>query len=213
MKYKFVIADDHSIVRHGISILIKDFYYDSNVSKLSSFSELIKHLANHRCDLLILDVNFPEGISLNVIPTLKMLQNDLKILIFSAYDEDIYAIRYLNAGANGYLNKLCEESEIKVAIESIFSNGKYISQNIQNKIFDSFVLNKPTNPLEQLSNREIQIAKLLVEGHGNVEISKMLNISKTTASTYKSRLFEKLSINSISSLIHIFNVYHNKSIE
>ena len=209
-EYSFITADDHSVVTQGISFILKDMYEGATVYQIESFSEIIKTLNKNPINLLILDITFPDGSSLNIIPTLKKIQPDLKILIFSGFDEDIYAVRYINAGANGYLNKLSSEEEIKHAIKSVMTSGKYTSQNIQDKIVNSFILKKPANPLEQLSNREIEIAKLLVDGHSNIDISKSLSLKKTTVSTYKNRIFEKLSIETLSELIQIFNLYHNQ---
>ena len=212
-KYNFISADDHSIVTQGMSFILKDLYNGATVYQIESFSEIIKVLNSTTIDLLILDINFPDGSSLNLLPTLKKIQPDLKILIFSGYDEDIYAVRYLSAGANGYLNKLSSEEEIKYAIETVMNTGKYISKNIQDRIMDSYILKKPSNPLEQLSNREIEIAKFLVDGRSNIDISKSLNIKKTTVSTYKNRIFEKLSIDTLSGLIQIFQLYYTKEKE
>ena len=209
-KYNFISADDHSIVTQGMSFILKDLYNGATVYQIESFSEIIKVLNSTTIDLLILDINFPDGSSLNLLPTLKKIQPDLKILIFSSYHEDIYAIRYLSAGANGYLNKLSSEEEIKHAIKTVMTSGKYTSKNIQDKIMDSYILKKPSNPLEQLSNREIEIAKFLVDGRSNIDISKSLNIKKTTVSTYKNRIFEKLSIDTLSGLIQIFQLYYTK---
>ena len=209
-KYNFISADDHSIVTQGMSFILKDLYNGATVYQIESFSEIIKVLNSTTIDLLILDINFPDGSSLNLLPTLKKIQPDLKILIFSGYDEDIYAVRYLSAGANGYLKKLSSEEEIKHAIKTVMTSGKYTSKNIQDKIMDSYILKKPSNPLEQLSNREIEIAKFLVDGRSNFDISKSLNIKKTTVSTYKNRIFEKLSIDTLSGLIQIFQLYYTK---
>ena len=209
-KYNFISADDHSIVTQGMSFILKDLYNGATVYQIESFSEIIKVLNSTTIDLLILDINFPDGSSLNLLPTLKKIQPDLKILIFSGYDEDIYAVRYLSAGANGYLKKLSSEEEIKHAIKTVMTSGKYTSKNIQDKIMDSYILKKPSNPLEQLSNREIEIAKFLVEGKSNIDVSKLLNIKKTTVSTYKNRIFEKLSIETLSGLIQIFQLYYNR---
>ena len=212
-KYNFISADDHSIVTQGMSFILKDLYNGATVYQIESFSEIIKVLNSTTIDLLILDINFPDGSSLNLLPTLKKIQPDLKILIFSGYDEDIYAVRYLSAGANGYLKKLSSEEEIKHAIKTVMTSGKYTSKNIQDKIMYSYILKKPSNPLEQLSNREIEIAKFLVEGKSNIDICKSLSIKKTTVSTYKNRIFEKLSIDTLSGLIQIFQLYYTKEKE
>jgi len=206
----FVVADDHSMVRQGVSFLLNDTYPEAKVLQTGSFLEILKLVNQEKINLLLLDINFPDGTSLNIIPTIKKLQPNIKILIFSAYDEEMYAMRYLNVGANGYLQKLSTEEEIKYAVNSVITNGKYVSKNIQNKIMDSFILKKPLNPLEILSNREIEIAKLLVQGVSSSKIAETLNIKKTTVSTYKNRVFEKLDINNLSSLISLFHLYYFK---
>lgn len=208
-KYSFIVADDHGIVRQGVSFVIRELYQGANVLQADNFSEILRLINQEKIDLLVLDVNFPDGSSLGILPEIKKNHPDTKILIFSAYDEDIYAIRYINAGANGYLNKLCNEDEMKLAITSVMNYGKYTSQNIKDKIVDSFILKIPLNPLEQLSNREIEIAKLMVEGYGNIEICTALNLRKTTVSTYKNRIFEKLGVDNLSELYQLFNLYTN----
>ena len=209
-EFNFIVADDHTIVRQGVTFILKEIHKNSCVYQLANFSEIIKRLNTTPIDLLVLDISFPDGTSLNIIPTIKKIQPNIKILIFSAFDENIYAIRYLNAGASGYLSKLSNEDEIKLAIKSVLNSGKYISKNIQEKIMDTYIFKKPKNPLEQLSNREIEIAKLLVEGFSNIDICNTLNIQKSTVSTYKNRIFEKLDVDNLSSLIQIFNFYKDK---
>lgn len=209
-KFSFITADDHSVVTQSLSFILKDLYKDPIVFKIENISDIIKVLNDNTVHLLLLDVAFPDGNSLGIIPTLKKMQPDLKILIFSGYDEEIYAIRYINAGANGFLSKISSEEEIKNAITAVMNTGKYLSKKIQEKIMDSYILKKPANPLEQLSNRELEVAKLMVDGYGNTEICEALNIQKTTVSTYKTRIFEKLSIDTLSGLIQIFQLYYTK---
>lgn len=207
--YKFLIADDHSVVRQGVSLIIKELFLNASISMAGNFKDTFKLLRESEYDLLILDVNFPDGNSLSVLSEIKAIQPDLKILIFSAYDENIYAMRYLNAGASGYLNKETTEDEMKNAINSMISSGKYITQNIKDKILDSYISKKPVNPLDLLSNREIEVARLLIKGYGNLEILELLKIKKTTVSTYKNRIFEKLEIDNLADLIKLFQLYYD----
>lgn len=164
-------------------------------------------LKDTKIDLLVLDINFPDGNSLNILSETKTLQPELKILIFSAYEEDLYALRYLNAGASGYLNKGSNEDEIKQALQSMMVSGKYITQNIKDRILESYISKKPLNPLEQLSNREVEVARLLIKGFGNMEIAELLQIKKSTVSTFKNRIFEKLEIVNLAELIDLFQLY------
>lgn len=207
-KFNFVVADDHLVVRDGLAILIKSMYPFSTINKVSTFIEILKLVKTAKVDLLFLDVNFPNGTSLSILPTIKGLQPTIKILIFSAFDENLFALRYLHAGANGYLNKLCTETELQRAINDVLVSGRYISDDIQNKIVNEVILQKPSNPFEKLSNREIEIAKLFVEGCCNNSICDVLNVKKSTVSTYKKRIFDKLDINSLSALINLYNIYY-----
>lgn len=205
--YTFLIADDHTVVRQGISLVVKELFPNAVIHTAGSFKDTLKAVKEIKFDLLILDINFPDGNSINIIPEVKSIQPDLKILIFTAYDESIYAMRYLNAGVSGYLNKGCAEEEMKLAIKSMVSTGKYVTQSIKDRILDSYISRTPINPLEKLSNREVEVARLLIKGYGNLEISELLQIKKTTVSTFKNRVFEKLEIDNLASLIEVFQLY------
>ncbi|NNT71506.1 response regulator transcription factor [Flavobacterium sp. IMCC34852] len=206
--FTFLIADDHSIVRQGVSLLIKELFFNAKIHQAGNFKDTLKILRETKIDLLVLDINFPDGNSLNIIAETKNIQPNIKILIFSAYDEDIYALRYLNAGASGYLNKGSSEEEMKLALRSMMVSGKYITQNIKDRILDSYISKKPINPLELLSNREVEVARLLIKGYGNMEIAEYLNVKKSTVSTFKNRIFEKLEIDNLADLIDFFQLYN-----
>lgn len=207
-KLKFITADDHEIIAKSLVYILKDLYKDAVVYQIDKLSEIVATLRNEQIDLLILDISFPEGDTLTIIPKLKELQPDMKILIFSGHDENMYAIRYFHANVNGYLSKLTSMSDIKNAIEEVMTKGKYFSKNIQNQIMDSYIFKKPSNALQQLSNREFEIAKLMVKGYGNTEICNELDLQKSTVSTYKNRIFEKLEVYNIPDLIQIFKLYN-----
>lgn len=206
-KFRFITADDHDIISKSLFYILKDLYKDAEVYQAESQVEIISILKKECIDLLILDISFPEGDTLHIIPSLKEIQPDLKILIFSGHDEDVYAMRYFQASVNGYLSKLSNLSEIKKAINEMMLSGKYFSKNIQEKIIDSYILKKPSNLLSQLSNREFEIAKLMIEGLGNTEICAALDLHKSTVSTYKNRIFEKLEVHNIPELIQKFKLY------
>lgn len=208
--YTFLIADDHSVVRQGISLIVKELYTNAKILTASNFKEIFTILKDTKVDLMVLDINFPEGNSIGIVADILHMQPNVKVLVFTAYDENFYALRYLDAGASGFLNKGCEEEEIKRAITSIFTSGKYVTKNIKEKILDTYMSKKPINPLEKLSAREVEVAKLLIKGYGNLEISELLQIKKTTVSTFKIRIFDKLEIANLPSLIELFNFYYEE---
>nr|WP_315221866.1 response regulator transcription factor [uncultured Flavobacterium sp.] len=213
-QYNFLIADDHSVVRQGISLIFKDLFLNAEVFKAGSFKDIFKILSEVYVDLLVLDVHFPDGNSLNILAEIKAIQPDIKILVFSACDENIYAMRYLNNGASGYLNKGSSEDEMKFAINTMISSGQYISQNIKERILDSFISKTIVNPLDILSNQEIEVARLLIKGYGNLEILELLKSKKDiiTVNSYKNRIFEKLGIDNLPDLINLFQLYFEEKI-
>lgn len=208
-KINVLLADDHSIVRHGASIIFKENFENIEIFHANDFSEILINLKTNDCHLIVLDINLPLGKGTEMIEEIKLLQPLVKILIFSAFDEDTHAIRYLNAGADGYLNKLSTDKDIKTAFSEMIINGSYISKSVKDryiKIKQDKILD---NPLELLSNRELEIARLLVTGNGNLEILNQLNIKNSTVSTYKNRIFTKLEISNTVGLINLFKNYDN----
>lgn len=212
---KILIADDHSIVRLGASIIINEKFKNTEIINATTIKEVYDHLNNSKFDLLLLDINMPGGNNIKVINEILSLQNDLKILVFSSYDENIYALRYIEAGAAGYLNKNTAMEELANAIQSIQERGRYMSDAIKDLYVQKLTTNKSTldkaNPLYKLSNREMDVAKHLIEGHGILEVSNLLKLSSSTVSTYKSRIFEKLTVNNIPELIELFKLNENES--
>ncbi|CAA9199696.1 Response regulator GacA [Flavobacterium bizetiae] len=207
-QYNILLADDHSVVRHGVSLILKDAFQRINITHCDSFDQVISKLREKQ-DLIFLDINLPGGNSTKMIEKIRQNYPNLLILMFSAYDETQYALRYIHAGANGYLNKDSSDVEIVKAVRSIIETGKYISDAVKEKILENALYKTPINPLESLSDREIEVAELLVSGEGNLEISNKLNIQMTTVSTFKNRIFEKLGINNVVRLVEILKIYKN----
>ncbi|MBP4138834.1 MULTISPECIES: response regulator [Flavobacterium] len=210
-KNNFLLSDDHSVVRQGIALLIKSEFPSAEIYQAGTFKDTFKVLNETKIDIMILDINFPDGSSLNLISDILNIQPEIKILMFSAYDENIYAMRYLNAGASGYLNKGSTMEDMAAAIKSMVLTGKYLSVNVKNKILDTYISKKSINPIDHLSKREIEVAKLLIRGYGNLEISELLDIKKNTVSTFKNRIFEKLDLDNVADLIMFFQLYYEES--
>jgi DNA-binding NarL/FixJ family response regulator len=211
----FLLADDHSVVRQGMLLMVKDIVKDvvkdAVFFQASTFKETLSTLRSTKIDIMILDIHFPDGNSSSILTEIRNINPNIKILIFSGLEEDVYAVRYINGGANGFLSKLSSEDEMKNALKIFIDKGKYMSQNVKDKILDNYMFKKAINPLDNLSTREMEIALLLVKGHGNLEISFMKKLQKTTVSTYKKRIFEKLNVDNLVSLIEIFNSYYEEN--
>lgn len=208
-KFNIITADDHIVVTKSLNLILKDVYQDALVYELNNLKDVVKTLHSNTIDLLLLDITFPDGNTINTIPIIKSIQPNVKILIFSGLDEDIYALRCINAGVNGFLSKLSTEEEIKFAVTSVMNYNKYLSKNIQEKIMNNYIFKKPSNPMELLTNRELEIMALIVDGYKNTEIAACLNLQKSTVSTHKNKIFDKLNINNVPDLIKIYSLYND----
>lgn len=211
---KILIADDHSIVRLGATVIINETFKNTEVISATTIQEVYDILNQSKIDLLLLDINMPGGNNIKVIDEVLEIQKDLKILVFSSYDENIYALRYIEAGAAGYLNKNTAMEELANAIQSVQERGRYMSDAIKDLYVQKLTTTKSsldkTNPLYKLSNREMDVAKHLMEGHGILEVSNLLSLSSSTVSTYKSRIFEKLGVSNIPELIELFKLHQSE---
>lgn len=206
MKKKILIADDHYVIRIGISYMLEQkFSYPCTVDFADSFTETREKITAENYDLLILDIDMPDTIHKAMIKELKNIQTDLKILIFSAYSAEI-GIQYINEGAEGYVKKDSGEEEVFKAVSSIFEVGYYYPQVITNMIVARS--QKKDNSIERLSEREFQVFKLLAEGNGNLEISNLLDLKMSTVSTYKKIIFEKLNAKTVVDLVRINDGLH-----
>ncbi len=206
-----LITDDHDIVRLGASIVIHEIMPGATIHQATDFGETIQMLSESTYDLLLLDINMPGGNNIKMIDEVLAIQPAIKILVFSSYEESIYALRYLQAGASGFINKNSSKNELKNAILSIIEKGRYMSPEVSNLFLDNITQGKSSklkaNPLNSLSNREMDVAKFLVKGMSIIEVSKEMNLKNSTVSTYKTRIFEKLQLDNIADLIEVFRLH------
>lgn len=205
---RILIADDHSIVRMGLVQLIKKLRPNAILTEVEDFKSLSTIIAQEDFDLVVVDVNMPNGTLQQAIDFIKLKQPHLKILVFSSQDEQVYAMRYLKMGADGYLNKLSSKQKVDAALTAMLERGKFISEEIKESVIFSSNKQPNTSPLQSLSNRELEVASKLVEGLPLKELSTQLNLHTSTVSTYKNRVFDKLEIQSIPELVEILRLYN-----
>ncbi|KXH81117.1 response regulator transcription factor [Chryseobacterium kwangjuense] len=204
----FLLADDHSIVRQGMEILIDEVLPEAVVYQTSSLQQIIGMVQEKGVEVAIIDAHFPDGNSLSTVSQLKNEHPDIKILIFSGLEEELHALKFIKAGANGYLSKLSEEEDVRQAISDMVNKGEYFSEVVRKLLVELVYNPNLVNPLSSLTARELQIASMYAEGHGNLEIANALDIKQNTVSTIKKNIFNKLKIDNIVELIELFNIHH-----
>lgn len=200
----FLIAEDHSVVRMGVIMLIREMYPTADIEEADTFDEVVKMLSRQRYDVLLLDIHMPGGDNIQMIDAARLRQPDIAILVFSSYDELLYAPGYLKAGADGYLSKKSQPEEMRTAIRKMLNREKYISTPVQDMLLND--LRRPGRGNGRraavLSDRETEVMNLLIKGATAKEIKLALNIQHSTVSTYKNRIFEKLKVSNVIELAH-----------
>lgn len=199
-----LILDDHLVVRKGVKLFLNDRFSSYVVYECETFASSLDLLNRISFDLMFLDININGIENVKMMKEIKAIQPKIKILIFSSHEESQYGLRYVENGADGFLNKFCSEEKMEVAINQLFTKGYFYSDAVKDKISTKSKSKTSSNPIDSLSNREFEIAKLLVNGEGNLEIANKLDLKMSTVSTYKNRIFEKLKVTSVISLAEVF---------
>ncbi|WP_396165839.1 response regulator [Flavobacterium sp.] len=198
-----LIADDHAIIRNGLEMLLSSIGKKFSFFHASDKVEIFDNLKENTIDLIVLDLNFEDGNAITWIKEIKTVFPEVKIIIFSSFDESVYKNRVLSLGANAFISKLSMPEEIILAFEqTLYDNEIALTAK---KSIKSKKSNK-SSLLNVLSNREMEIALLMIKGVANLEISNKLNLRKSTVSTYKQRIYDKLNVSSVAGLIEIFKV-------
>lgn len=197
MPLNILIAGEHFPILSGLEVLVKSILgNDHQVDFVHNFQDVLKKINITDYDILISDIIMEGMDSFSMMEKALKRAPDLKVLIVSMNPSAIFAPRYLEAGAYGYICTTDSSDEFKKAIRQIYLGKRYIPENIQaNLISDSVHYKVNDNPFAQLSKQEFAVLLLLLEGRGLKEISNMINLSISTVSTYRIRIFKKLKVN------------------
>ncbi|MBC7507460.1 MAG: response regulator transcription factor [Ferruginibacter sp.] len=205
---KFLIVDDHDVVRSGIKGLLIELFKPSEISEARDGETAVENLKHNQYDLIMMDIQMPKTDTLGLMEYIHIKYPDAKVLVFSMSAESIYAKRFLKAGAKGFLSKDAPLDEIKKAINLVLNNRKYISDSLASALAEESISDTPSNPFNQLSPREFEIVSLLLTGQTISEISKLLNLQVSTIGTHKARLFDKLHVSNLLQLKEMATSYN-----
>lgn len=196
-----IIADDHKLIRDGLRKLIENEIDLKITAETDNPFEISRLLENFKCDILLLDLQFPNKSGLDVLKDLKIQKPDLKVLILSMHPEERYAIRSLKSGASGYISKDDDPMLVIKAVRKIHDGRKYISPQVSEQLINDLGSdsNKPMH--EYLSDREFQVFILIAKGKSQTNIANELSLSVSTINTYRGRILDKLKLKTTSDLI------------
>ncbi len=200
-KINIVVADDHQLFRDGLKAMLQAWGQVNIVGEASHGSVLLTVLASQTPDIVLLDISMPQGSGIDLLPTIKQRFPNVKCIMLTMHEDVQYVLRSLKQGADGYLLKDAAEEELKTAIREVYEGNKYF----KNKISDMIVANLSgaRAPETLLSEREIQIIRLVAEGKITKEIADQLYVSVRTIETHRSRIMKKLGVSNTAEMIQM----------
>lgn len=205
MTISIFLADDHAVVRDGLQMLLETQPDFKIIGQAENGLEAIEKLTKKCADVLIIDVAMPELNGIEATRQIRLNCPNIRVIVLSMHSTPEHISRALQAGAQGYVLKASAGAEVIEAIRAVVAGHRYLSQKVSDLVVDDYLARLETSttysPVDSLSPRELSILQLVAEGHSSVEIGGMLGISPNTVDTYRSRILQKLNLNSLSDMI------------
>ena len=205
-KIRIVLVDDHAVLRAGLTALLNAEADMEVVGEAGDGAASLGVVADQRPDVILLDLNMPQMSGLEALTQLRQVAPQSRILVLTMHDDQTYLRQVLAQGGAGYVLKQAADSELLTAIRTVYHGGAFLHPaHAQALLSPDTTTTGPqatTNgDLALLSEREVEVLKLIALGHSNKEIAEMLYLSVKTVETYKARIMEKLDLNSRASLV------------
>lgn len=199
---RLFVADAHPIVHKGLKAVFRNSNEISIVGKGLHYRDLVDHLGSNNVDIVVLEIELPGFEDIRTLRKLKDQYTNVRFLVFTTLSEEVYAVSALKYGASGFLCKKNPLKRLKDAILKISTGGVYITNELaEHMAFNEAGVNQSAL-INRLSEREIQVLRLLLSGNRNKEIAIKLSISDKTVSTYRSRLMKKLKVKNLIEMLN-----------
>jgi len=198
---KIFIADDHAIVRKGLKQIISETPDMIVSEEADNGLEALDKISENNYDVILLDISMPGKNGLEILRLVRKKKPKLPVLMLSVHSEEQYAVRSLRAGASGYLTKESAPDELIAAIRTISKGGKFVNASLAEKLISEMEIYVERPSHETLSDREYQVMCMSAMGNTLKEIAQELSLSIQTVSTYRTRILEKMNMNSIAEVI------------
>ena len=200
---KVLMADDHALVRSGLKQILDETGGEICVAgEAASGPQVLEQVQAQDWDVLVLDITMPGRSGLDILKDIRQLKPTLPVLILSMHAEEQFATRMFKAGASGYLTKESAPEELVKAIRKVCAGGKYVSPAQAERMVAELTGKPDKHPHELLSDREFEILCLIASGKTPTQIAKALSLSVKTVSTHRTRILEKLNLESSAQLTH-----------
>jgi two-component system, NarL family, response regulator NreC len=197
---KILLADDHTIVRQGLKLILSSHADLQVIGEAANGREVLELAEKLQPDVVLMDVAMPELNGIEATRRLHQTSPRTKVLVLSMHKEAVYVREILKAGARGYILKDAIDTELVSAIQSVARGDGYISPAISGTLLSDYRQNI-TNPLDLLSSREREVLQLIAEGKTNKEVATRLNLSVYTVDSHRGKIMEKLNLHSTGELV------------
>ena len=191
---RILIIDDHAIVRRGMISILREHFTDADFGECENARVGISAVMDEVWDLVIVDVSMPGRTGLDFIQDIRRARPGLPVLVVSAHSEKDYAVRALKLGAAGFVSKQVAGDVLVSAVKRVLSGGKYVSPSLAEHLAGSLAGGVPDGSHDALSNRELQVLKMIASGKTIKEIGAELALSEKTIATYRARISEKMGL-------------------
>ncbi|MCC3307933.1 response regulator [Psychrobacter sanguinis] len=200
---KVLVVDDHDLVRMGISRMLADDAEIEVIGEADSGEAAIRMVKALNPDVVLLDVNMPNIGGVEATKRLRQFDDKVKILAVSSVSSQPYPSMLLKAGVNGYITKGTPLAEMIKAIKKVYQGSKYFSSDVAEQLADMLLTDNEESPFDRLSEREKQVAMMVVNCQSPQQIADQLFVSVKTVNTYRYRIFEKVGVDSDVKLTHL----------
>jgi DNA-binding NarL/FixJ family response regulator len=197
--YRVLLVDDHEVVRKGIRAILEDRCSPIDIAEAGTGDAALQKLTEV-FDAVILDLSMPGRSGIDLLAEIKHRHAKLPVLILSLHGEEQFAVRALRAGAAGYLTKAAAPDQLVTAFEKIVRGGRYVSETLAERLAATAGGDGTAAPHDRLSNREFEVMRGIASGESVGEIAARMHLSVKTVSTYRTRLLEKMGMETNSEL-------------
>jgi len=196
-KTRIFVVDDHPLMRDGMALLISSESDLQICGSAGSVQDALKQLAMAEPHLMVVDLSLKDGLGLDLIKAVKERYPKVRMLVVSAYDENLYAERALRNGASGYVNKQECDTTLLQAIRTVLAGRRYVSEEILQRLLNQAIdgaAGETGDPVERLSDRELEIFRLIGQGMTPAAMAKQLHISPHTIDSHREKIRHKLNL-------------------
>jgi DNA-binding NarL/FixJ family response regulator len=200
-EHKVIIVDDHKMFRSGLRFLLNNVPNIEVIGEASNGLEFLEMAAHEQIDIALMDINMPEMNGIDATKQAMEKYPDMKVIVLSMHGEEEYYDQMLDAGVKGFLLKNSDADELISALEAVIEGRSFFSQELLVNILDQKRLQKLRKEAVKLSQRELEVLRLICDGYSNAEIAEQLFISQRTVDRHRANLLSKTGCKNSTSLV------------